>query len=180
MSLEASPDGVRSLRAPASRFPSINKHPPPQCLDGFVFSGCGYAYFLGAWIVCFLQLTTASESFAISLSSLHLFEAAMVDGHSAGVMRGSIQLRHTEPAANIEPDRPRAWARRVLTLLPLLKWFIPKNETLIRLEVLDLFHKLMACYPTLLKLKTIASNGEFQAIARLRSIFQRLGYVFCF
>lgn len=144
----------------------------------------------------YMHMVTAEEIRRGDISRVRrLFEAAIVDGHTASVMRGSIQLRYDGAAACIDSELLREWSGRVLTLLPesvflltlddqglipLLKWFIPKNETLNRLEVVDLFGCLMACYPTLLKLEVIAGNGELHAITRLRSIFQRLGYVFCF
>lgn len=125
----------------------------------------------------------------------HLFAEATIDGHTIGVMRGSIQLHCTEQTANLDSTILRNWAGRVLTalpesiflltldehgLIPLMKCFVPKNETVDRLEVTELFHCLMGSYPKLLKLESLAGNGELQTIAHLRLVFKRLGYGFCF
>jgi hypothetical protein len=144
----------------------------------------------------FVHIVKEEEICSGDISKIRcLFAAATVDCHTVGVMRGSIQLRHTEHTANIDSTILRNWAGRVLTelpesiylltlddhgLIPLLEWFIPKNETVDRLEVTELFHCLMSGYPKLLKLESLAGNGEFQAIAHLRMVFRRLGYAFCF
>lgn len=144
----------------------------------------------------YVHMVTTDEIHRADISKIrHLFAAATIDGHTVGVMRGSIQLRCTDQTSNIDSSVLQNWAGRILTelpecvflltldehgLVPLLKHFIQRNATVGRLEVVDLFHSLMGSYPTLVTLEKMAGKGETQAIARLRAVFGQVGYAFCF
>ncbi len=123
-----------------------------------------------------------------------LFAAATTDSKTARVMRGSIRLQYAHNSGLCDSAELKAWAGKILTelpacvflltldehgLIPLMKCFVPKNETVDRLEVTELFHCLMTSYPTLLELERFSGNGECDAIAHLRLVFKRLGYNFC-
>lgn len=144
----------------------------------------------------YVHVVTAEEIRSGDVSRIrHLFAAAAIDSKTARVMRGSIQLWYAENSKSIAAPELKAWAGRILTevpsclflltlgdqgLCPLLKLLIPENPKLDRLEVTDLFHILMGCYPTLLTLEKLAGNCEAQAIGRLRAVYGQLGYAFCF
>ncbi|HEY1173396.1 MAG TPA: hypothetical protein VGH19_18650 [Verrucomicrobiae bacterium] len=144
----------------------------------------------------YVHVVTEEEVCNGNISKLRsLFAAATSDTKTASVMRGSIRLQYADNSALRDAPGLKAWAGKILTelpeslflltldehgLIPLIKCFVPKNETVDRLEVTELFHCLMTSYPKLLELERFLGNGECGAIAHLRLVFKRLGYAFCF
>jgi hypothetical protein len=143
----------------------------------------------------YLHIATEEEIRSGDISKIRcLFAAATSDSKTARVMRGSIRLQYADNTALRDTPGIKAWAGKILAelpeslflltldehgLIPLIELLVPQNEAVHRLEVVELFHCLMASYPTLLELERFAGNGDCDAIARLRLVFKRLGYNFC-